>query len=308
MQQTDKRTLIDKINKLKKEKNAIILAHCYQNVEVDEVADFVGDSLGLSQLAAKTDAKIIVFLGVTFMAETAKILSPDKKVLIPSLNAGCGMADMVNLEQLREFKAKYPNVPAVCYVNSTAEVKSEVDICCTSSNAINVVKSLNAKKVLFLPDENLGNWVAKNLPEVEIVTYNGCCPIHKSITTQEIKDLKQKYPNAKVLIHPECTAEVLALGDFIGSTTQIMKYIKDNNYNSYIIVTEKGVVDRLQRDYPQKEFILVSPKAYCPNMKRNCLEDVLRSLENEEHEIFVDKEIAKKALLPIERMVSTEKN
>lgn len=303
----NKNEIIEKIQKLKKEKNAIILAHCYQNVEVDEVADFVGDSLGLSQLAAKTDAKIIVFLGVTFMAETAKILSPDKKVLIPSLNAGCDMADMVNIEQLRAFKAKYPNIPTVCYVNSTAEVKSEVDICCTSSNAIDVVKSLNSKKVLFLPDENLGNWVAKNLPEIEVITYDGCCPIHKSIKPQEIVELKQKHPLSKVLIHPECTQDVLNLGDFIGSTTQIMQFIKENNYNSYIIVTEKGVVDRLQRDYRNKEFILVSPKAYCPNMKRNKLEDVLRALENEEHEVFVDKEIAQKALLPIERMVAIKK-
>ena len=304
---TNKLDIIEKIKKLKKEKNAIILAHCYQNVEVDEVADFVGDSLGLSQLAAKTDAKIIVFLGVTFMAETAKILSPNKKVLIPSLNAGCDMADMVNLEQLRAFKAKYPNIPTVCYVNSTAEVKSEVDVCCTSSNAIDIVKSLKTSKVLFLPDENLGNWVAKNLPDVEVITYNGCCPIHKSIETKEIIELKTKYPKAKILIHPECKDEVLSLGDFIGSTTQIMQYIKEHNFNSYIIVTEKGVVDRLQRDYPEKEFILVSQKAFCPNMKRNYLEDVLRTLENEEHEIFVDAQIAKKALLPIERMVSLNK-
>ena len=305
--QINKKEIIEKINKLKKEKNAIILAHCYQNVEVDEVADFVGDSLGLSQLAAKTDAKIIVFLGVTFMAETAKILSPDKKVLIPTLNAGCDMADMVNLKQLREFKSKYPNIPTVCYVNSTAEVKSEVDICCTSSNAIDVVRSLNVDKVLFLPDENLGNWVSKNLPDVEVITYNGCCPIHKSILPSEIIELKQKYPQAKVLIHPECVDDVLKLGDFVGSTTQIMQYIKENDFNSYIIVTEKGVVDRLQRDYSDKEFILVSPKAYCPNMKRNALEDVLRALENEEHEIFVDENIAKKALQSIERMIEIKK-
>lgn len=241
------------------------------------------------------------------MAETAKILSPDKKVLIPSLNAGCEMADMVNIEQLRQFKTKHPNVPAVCYVNSTAEVKSEVDICCTSSNAIDVVKSLGVDKVLFLPDENLGNWVAQNLPDIEIITYDGCCPIHKSIEVTEIVEIKQKYPQAKVLIHPECKKEVLELGDFVGSTTQIMQYIKENDYSSYIIVTEKGVVDRLQRDYPDKEFILVSSKAYCPNMKRNYLEDVLRALENEEHEVFVDAEIAQKALIPIERMVNINK-
>ncbi len=304
MLKNNKKELIEKINKFKKEKNAVILAHCYQDVEVDEVADFVGDSLGLSQLAAKTDADIIVFLGVYFMAETAKILCPDKKVLIPNLKSGCHMADMIDVEKLRKFKAQYPNIPTVCYVNSTAEVKSEVDICCTSSNAIDVVKSLNAKQVLFLPDQHLGNWVAKNLPDVEIITYNGCCPIHHNISAEDVLKTKVKYPNAEVLVHPECTNEVVSLGNFVGSTTQIIAYTKKSNKKSFIIVTEKGVVDRLQRDYPEKEFILVSPKAYCQNMKWHKLEDVLYALETETNEVFVNKEIAEKAIRPIEKMVS----
>ncbi len=307
MQNDTKKDLIEKINKLKKEKKAIILAHCYQNLEVDEVADYVGDSLGLSRLAAKTDAEIIVFLGVYFMAETAKILSPNKKVLIPSLNAGCQMADMINIQQLREFKAQNPDIPTVCYVNSTAEVKSEVDICCTSSNAIEVVKSLNAKKILFLPDTYLGTWVSQNLPDVEVITYPGFCPTHLRIMPEDITNLKKLHPDAEVLVHPECHQTVCALGDFVGSTTQIIKHTQESPAKTFIIATEKGVVDRLQRDYPDKEFILVSKKAYCHNMKQHYLEDVLYALENEQHEVFVDETIAKKALVPIEKMVAIKK-
>ena len=193
--------LTEKINKLKREKNAVILAHCYQNIEIDEVADFVGDSLYLSQMAAKTDADIIVFAGVYFMAQTAKILSPDKKVLLPELKSGCEMADMINLEQLRKFKSQNPGIPVVCYINSTAEVKSECDICCTSSNAVKIVKSLGAKKVLFLPDNYLGKWVEANLDGVEVITYPGCCPTHLKIKAEDIIAIREKYPEAKILTH-----------------------------------------------------------------------------------------------------------
>lgn len=306
--ETNKIELVEKIKKLKEEKKALILAHCYQNIEVDEVADYVGDSLGLSRIAARTDAKIIVFLGVYFMAETAKILSPNKKVLIPSLNAGCQMADMIDIEKLRLFKAQNPNVPTVCYVNSTAEVKSEVDICCTSSNAIDVVRSLNAPKVLFLPDKYLGAWVAKNLPDVEVISYNGFCPTHFKIVPEDIINLKKIHPDAEVLVHPECQQSVCELGDFIGSTTQIIKHTQESHSKTFIIATEKGVVDRLQRDYPEKDFILVSKKAYCHNMKQNYLEDVLFALENEQHEVVVDKDIAKRAILPIEKMIAIQNN
>lgn len=300
----DKKEIIEKIQKLKKEKNAIVLAHCYQNVEVDEVADFVGDSLYLSQQAAKTDADIIVFAGVYFMAETAKILSPDKKVLLPRLEAGCQMADMINLQQIREFKSKHPNIPVVCYVNSTAEVKSESDICCTSANAVKVVKSMNVPKVLFVPDTYLGTYVGEQLKDVEVITYPGYCPTHLRIRPEDILEQKKVYPDAEVLVHPECHKEVVKLADFVGSTTGIMKRAKESSAKTFIIVTELGVVERLERDFPDKKFVLVSPKAVCANMKWIHLEDILNSLEAEQHEIDVDPELAKRAYAPIEKMVS----
>ena len=294
---------IEKINKLKKEKNAIVLAHTYQNIEIDEVADFTGDSLYLSQQAAKTDADIIVFAGVYFMAETAKILSPDKKVLLPNMNSGCLMADMINLQQLREFKIKNPNIPVVCYVNSTAEVKSECDVCCTSANAVNIVKAMGVKEVLFAPDTYLGTHVANMLPDVKVITYPGYCPTHLRIKPEDIIEKKKVYPDAMVLAHPECHKEVTKLADFIGSTTAIIKEAKASDKKEFIIVTEKGVVDRLKRDCPDKEFILVSQRAVCPNMKWNTLEDILHVLETEENEITVDPEIAKKAVSAIDKMI-----
>ena len=294
---------IEKINKLKKEKNAIILAHTYQNIEIDEVADYTGDSLYLSQQAAKTDADIIVFAGVYFMAETAKILSPDKKVLLPNMNSGCLMADMINLQQLREFKIKNPNIPVVCYVNSTAEVKSECDVCCTSANAVNIVKAMGVKEVLFAPDTYLGTHVANMLPDVKVITYPGYCPTHLRIKPEDIIEKKKVYPDAMVLAHPECHKEVTKLADFIGSTTAIIKEAKASDKKEFIIVTEKGVVDRLKRDCPDKEFILVSQRAVCPNMKWNTLEDILHVLETEENEITVDPEIAKKAVSAIDKMI-----
>ena len=248
--------LIEKINKLKKEKNAVVLAHCYQNVEIDEVADYVGDSLFLSQMAAKTNADIIVFAGVYFMAQTAKILNPNKKVLLPRLESGCRMADMITLEQLREFKSKFPKIPTVCYINSTAEVKSECDMCCTSSNAIKIVESLHADEILFLPDTYLGKWVEAQLGNVKINTYPGFCPTHVQIRPKDVENAR-----------------------------------------------EKGVVDRLKRDYPEKEFFLVKDSVICPNMKWNTLNDIYNALDREEHEINVDKEIASKAIACIDRML-----
>ena len=295
--------LIEKINKLKKEKNAVILAHCYQNAEIDEVADYVGDSLYLSQMAAKTDADIILFAGVYFMAQTAKILCPDKKVLLPRLESGCRMADMISLKQLREFKSKNPDIPTVCYINSTAEVKSECDICCTSSNAVKIVDSLKAEKVLFLPDTYLGKWVESKLDGVQVITYPGFCPTHLQRRPEDINSAREKYPNAPVLAHPECHQSVTALADYVGSTTGIMKYAIESGKKQFIIATEKGVVDRLKRDYPEKEFILIKESIICPNMKWHNLIDIYNALEKEEHEIDVDKEIASKALKCIDRML-----
>lgn len=299
--------LIDKILKLKKEKNAIILAHCYQNIEIDEVADYVGDSLFLSQMAAKTEADMIVFAGVYFMAETAKILSPDKKVLLPRKESGCLMADMINLAQLREFKSKNPNIPVVCYINSTAEVKSECDICCTSSNAVKIVESLGVEEVLFVPDTYLGAWVQSQLQNVKVITYPGFCPTHLRITSDDVILQKKKFPNALLLAHPECHKTVAELADYVGSTTGIMKFAEQSDNKQFIIATELGVVERLQRDFPDKEFILVSPNAICQNMKWHHLEDIYNSLLHEQFEINVDEQIAKKAITCIDRMLEVSK-
>ena len=295
--------LVEKINKLKKEKNAVILVHSYQNIEIDEVADFVGDSLYLSRKANETNADIIVFAGVYFMAQTAKLLSPDKKVLLPRMESGCRMADMIDLEQIREFKSKHPNVPVVCYVNSTAEVKSECDMCCTSSNAVKIVKSMGVKEILFLPDTYLGKWVESKLDNVKVTTYPGFCPTHLQIKPQDILNAREKYPNAKILAHPECHQEVTKLADYVGSTTGIMKYAIESKEKQFVIATEKGVVERLERDYPEKEFILIKDSVVCPNMKWHSLQDIYNALDKEQHEITVDEKIAEKAVTCIERML-----
>lgn len=296
----------DEILKLKKEKNACILAHCYQNVEIDEVADFVGDSLYLSRMAAKTDADIIVFAGVFFMAQTAKIISPDKKVLLPNKNSGCVMANMINEEHLKEFKMKHPDIPVVCYVNSTAEVKALCDICCTSANAEKIIKSLNADEVLFVPDTHLGKWSEYQLKSTKVTTYPGFCPTHLKIKKEDIISAREKYPNSKILVHPECHIEVSKLADFVGSTSGIMNYVKESNEKSFVIGTEQGVTDRLKRDYPDKEFIPIKEDLVCFNMKFNTLEDIYESLLHEQHEITIEKEIADKARNCITKMLEVK--
>ncbi len=294
--------LVEKINTLKKEKNAVILAHCYQNIEVDEVADFVGDSLYLSQKAKETNADIIVFAGVSFMAETAKLLSPNKKVLLPRLESGCFMADMIDVKSLKEFKSLHPNIPAVCYVNSTAAIKAECDVCCTSSNAVNVVKNLGAKEVLFLPDTYLGKWVEKQLENVNVITYNGFCPTHLRLIPEDIEKSRIEFPNSKILAHPECHHKVSELADFVGSTKDIMDYVKNTDFKQYTIATEKGVFDRLVRDYPKKSFHLLKDTLVCQNMKWNNLDDIYNSLMREEHEIILDKNTQEKAMACINKM------
>lgn len=297
------KNIVERIKNLKKEKNAIVLAHSYQNIEIDEVADFVGDSLYLSQKAKETTAEIIVFAGVYFMAQTAKIISPDKKVLLPNKQAGCLMADMINLPQMIDFKKQYPNVPVVCYINSTAEVKAECDICCTSSNALKIVRSLNVPRVLFVPDANLGKYVESELEGVEVVTYQGCCPVHDNVTTEKVLTLRKEHPDAKILIHPECKPEVSALGDYIGSTSGIIDYVKNSSDTKFVIVTEKGVADRLKRDYPDKEFILISENMLCESMKLTTLEEILYALENEVNEITLDENIRQLSSNCIEKML-----
>lgn len=299
--------IIKKIKALKEKKNAVILAHCYQPVEIDEVADYVGDSLHLSQVASKTDADIIIFAGVYFMAQTAKLLSPNKKVLLPQIEAGCRMADMISFRQLKEFKAQHPDIPTVCYVNSTAEVKSECDMCCTSSNAVKIVKSMGVPKILFLPDTYLGKWVEKQLGNVEVITYPGFCPTHLQIRPNDIENARKAHPKALVLAHPECHMSVSSIADYVGSTTGIMKFAKESDNKSFIIATEQGVVDRLKRDLPDKEIIPVKENIICPNMKMTSLEDILHVLETEENEIFVDENIAPKAVKCIDRMLEVSK-
>lgn len=295
-------SLVDKIKKLKKEKNAIVLAHCYQNVEIDEVADFVGDSLYLSKMAKETNADIIVFAGVSFMAETAKLLSPNKKVLLPRTESGCFMADMINLDSLREFKAQHPNIPVVCYVNSTAAIKAECDICCTSSNALDIVRNMKVPEVLFVPDTYLGKWVEAQLDGVKVTTFNGFCPTHLRITPKDMEDARTKFPNAKILAHPECHFKVSALADFVGSTKAIMDYVANSSDKEFVIATEKGVVDRLTRDYKDKKFHLIKDTIVCQNMKWNTLDDIYNSLLNETHEIFLDETVSEKAMACINRM------
>lgn len=300
--------LVKEINKLKKEKNAIILTHCYQNIEIDEVSDFVGDSLYLSKAASKTDASIIVFAGVYFMAQSAKLLSPDKKVLLPNLNSGCLMADMIDVENLKLFKQEHPDIPVVCYINSTAEIKANCDICCTSSNAIEVVKSLGAKKILFVPDTYLGKYVQSKLKDVEVITYNGFCPTHLRIRIEEMEAARTNYPDALILAHPECHSEVIKRADFVGSTKEIMDFARKSDAKRFVIATEKGVVDRLNRDSKlegwNKEFILISENIVCPNMKRNTLENIYSTLLNETNEITLDETIARRAKECIEKMLT----
>lgn len=295
-------SLVEKIKRLKKEKNAIVLAHCYQNVEIDEVADFVGDSLYLSRMAKDTDADIIVFAGVSFMAETAKLLSPNKKVLLPRTESGCFMADMINLDSLREFKAQHPNIPVVCYVNSTAAIKAECDICCTSSNALDIVRNMKVPEVLFVPDTYLGKWVEAQLDGVKVTTFNGFCPTHLRITPKDMEDARTKFPNAKILAHPECHFKVSALADFVGSTKAIMDYVANSSDKEFVIATEKGVVDRLTRDYKDKKFYLIKDTIVCQNMKWNTLDDIYNSLLNETHEIYLDETVSEKAMACINRM------
>lgn len=294
---------IEEIKRLKKEKNAVILTHCYQPIELDEVSDYVGDSFFLSKKARETNADIIVFAGVHFMAQSAKLLNPKKKVLLPNMNSGCFMADMIGVKELREFRAKYPDVPAVCYINSTAEVKAECDICCTSSNALKVVKSFGVNEILFLPDTYLGKWVEGVSNGVKIITYNGFCPTHLKIRVEDIEKARKQYPNAKILAHPECHTEVSKLADFVGSTKMIMDYVAKSSEKQFVIATEKGVVDRLNRDYPEKEFILIRDDIVCRNMKWNSPEDVYNALKFEQYEINVSKDVFNRAKRTIDKMI-----
>lgn len=299
----EEQMIISEIKKLKKEKNAIILSHNYQIPEIQDIADYVEDSLGLSRKAADTDADIIVFCGVHFMAESAKILSPNKKVLLPVLDAGCPMADMIDVEQLRSFKADYPDIPVVCYVNSSAEVKAESDICVTSSNALKIVKSLENDRILFIPDQNLGNYISKQIPEKEIICWEGFCVTHHRVRHNEIDRARKHRGETKILVHPECNPEVLEKADFVGSTSQIIEYIKKSEDKEFVIGTEMGILHSVRKENPDKTFYLLSPSLVCYNMKKTSLEDVYKALRDEKNEINVDKEIMNRAYKSLERML-----
>lgn len=294
--------IAEKITKLKNDKNAVILAHYYQRANIQDVADYVGDSYGLSRMARDNDAKTIVFCGVKFMAESAKILSPEKKVLLPVMDAGCPMADMVTEEDVLKLREEYPEAEVVCYVNSSAEVKAVSDVCCTSSNAVKIVKAL-ARQIIFVPDENLGRYVAQQVPEKEIILFPGYCIVHKALRAEEIDKAKAVHPDALFLVHPECTKDVIQRADFIGSTAQILAFAKESKNKKFIIGTEQGILHKLQQDSPEKRFYLASPRLHCLNMKKTYIEDVLNCLKNEEFEINIDKNIMERAKKSLDRML-----
>ena len=293
----------NQIEQLKKEKNAVILAHYYAPAEVQEIADFVGDSFYLAKIAKQSKADIIVFCGVYFMGESAKILNPDKKVLMPDLTADCAMAHMVADGIIDEMRNKYDDLAVVCYINSTAELKCQSDVCVTSSNAVKIVKSLPNKNIFFIPDKNLGRFVAEQVPEKNIILNDGCCPIHAKITAEQLRKEKENHPDALVLSHPECEAEVLTLSDYIGSTADIIAYARQSNADEFIICTEDGVNYKLITDNPDKKFYFPNPHPCCSDMKRNTLEAVLSVLQNEDNEVVVEDSVRTCALLPLERML-----
>jgi quinolinate synthase len=300
--------LFSEISRLKKEKNAVILAHYYQEPDIQDIADFIGDSLGLSQQAAKTDADVIVFAGVHFMAETAKILSPSKKVLLPDLRAGCSLSDSCPPKLFAKFKEKYPDHLVITYVNCTAELKAMSDIVCTSSNAVQIVESLpKDQKIIFGPDKNLGAYVAKKTGR-ELVLWNGACMVHEIFSQQRILKLKNRHPNAKFIAHPECEEAILKMADYIGSTTGLLKYTINNSAKEFIVATESGILHQMEKASPDKIFIPAPPDNSCacndcPHMKRNTLEKLYLCIKNGLPEVTVPADVIKRAILPIERML-----
>jgi quinolinate synthase len=296
-------SLVDKIQKLKKQRDAVILAHNYQLPEVQDVADYVGDSLGLSIAASKTKAKVIVFCGVHFMAETAAIICPDKKVIVPDVNAGCPMADMITAEKLKGVKAEHPGVPVVCYVNSSAEVKAGSDVCCTSANAVKVCSSIKGKELIFVPDKYLGMYVQSKLPEKKLIIYSGYCPTHANILPEHVRKAKAEHPGALVIVHPECRPEVIALADAVLSTEGMLKYVREPKNSEFLVGTETGIIYRMQKENPAKKFYPVTELAVCPNMKLTTIEKILWSLEDLKTEIKVPAAIAIKAKKAIDKML-----
>ena len=301
-------TIKEQIRELLKKHNAVLLAHNYMRDEVQEIADITGDSLALSMEAAKTDAAIIVFCGVHFMAESAAILSPDKKVLLPRPDAGCPMADMVTVEGLEALKRQHPGVPVVTYVNSSAEVKAHSDICCTSANALTVVRSLAEEELIFVPDRNLGRYVAKFVPEKKFIFWEGYCPTHERMTIEAVLKKKSEHPDALFICHPECAPEVTALADHACSTSGMYEYCRKSPAKKFIIGTEAGILYKLRQENPDKEFILASPALFCPNMKLTSLEDILYALETLSPVVTVPEDIRIKAKAALDRMLAVPRD
>lgn len=298
--------LIAEIQKLKKEKNAIILAHYYVNEELQALADYVGDSFYLAKVAKGTDADVVVFCGVSFMGESAKMLNPEKTVLMPDLTADCPMAHMAQVAKIQELREKYEDLAVVCYINSTAELKSYSDVCVTSSNAVKIVKNLPNRNIFFIPDVNLGRFVAEQVPEKNVILNDGYCPIHKEIRAEGVQAQKEKYPAALVMAHPECEESVLKLADYIGSTADMIAFAKQSDCKEFIVCTEEGVNYRLREDNPEKKFYF-GGEYLCRDMKLNTLEKVLHVLKTGENEMKLPEELCEKAVAPLDRMLTLAK-
>ncbi len=298
----EKEDIVTEIQKLKQEKKAIILAHNYQRPEIQDIADYLGDSLELSLIASKSDAKIIVFCGVRFMAESAKILSPEKLILLPREDAGCLLADMATRDELREFKAKHPEAYVVSYVNTSAEVKAESDVCCTSANAVKVVQNVPAKQIIFVPDRNLADYVQR-FTDKEIIAWNGFCYVHDGIEPNIVKKTKDSHPDAKLIVHPECKREVIDLADKVTSTGGMVKFARESDVEKIIVGTEEGMIYRLQKENPKKTFYTIGSARVCRNMKITTLEDVLFALREEKYKIELSDSIMRKAKTALDKML-----
>jgi quinolinate synthase len=295
--------LVSDILDLKRKRQALIMAHNYQIPQIQDIADFVGDSLELAKTSKAIDSPMVVLCGVKFMAETAKILSPKKTILLPAPLAGCPLADTITPQDVVGLKNKYPGAWVVSYVNTSAEIKALSDVCCTSSNAISVVKNVPSDKVIFIPDKNLGWWVKKNVPEKTVITWNGFCYVHEQFSLEELKKSRKTFPDAEIIVHPECKKEILDAADYVASTAGILKRAKESSATKFIIGTEEGLIYKLQKENPEKEFYSLGCAKTCVNMKQTTLNELYLSLKNEVHEVCLDAEIIKKATLALERMV-----
>ena len=309
----DRAALMSEIRELARMRKAIILAHNYQAADVQDVADFTGDSLGLAMEAQKTDAEVIIFCGVHFMAESAKIMNPEKRVLLPNLSAGCSLADSITPESLEEWMRRYPGYTVVTYVNSSAEVKAMSDICCTSANAVSVIRSLPSDRILFTPDRNLGNWVKKQVPEKEVVVYDGACPTHDVLRGANVTKARSAFPGSVVIAHPECREDIIAMADEVCSTTAMIDRIaKHPEAKTFIIATESGIIHQMKKRYPDREFIMadgcIGCRLHCPYMKMISLRDVKRSLVEDKFEITVEPDVMEGARRALERMLAVPRD